>query len=83
VIGNPPAWPALGTLSSILLNGGEGRGEEALIKTCSVANHQSLWLLGSNVKILATDRLNLSPTDVLSRLLALENLTSNCSDRPS
>ena len=43
--------PALGTLSSIALNGGEGRGEEALIKTSHFATLQSLWFVGSNVKI--------------------------------
>jgi hypothetical protein len=31
-----PPSPALGTLSSIALNGGEGRGEEALLKTFEI-----------------------------------------------
>jgi len=35
---NLAAAPALGTLSSILINGGEGRGEEALIKTLAVTS---------------------------------------------
>ena len=39
--------PALGTLSSILLNGGEGRGEEALIKTPEVPKHRlDPWFVG-------------------------------------
>ena len=31
-----PPSPVLGTLSSIALNGGEGRGEEALLKTFEI-----------------------------------------------
>ena len=39
--------PAHGTLSSILLNGGEGRGEEALIKTSNFPSRRfHHWFLG-------------------------------------
>ena len=43
-----PPSPSLGTLSSMALNGGEGRGEEALLKTPNVPSHRfNLWFVGS------------------------------------
>jgi len=68
------ATPALGTLTSILLNGGEGRGEEALIKTSAFASLRfHHWFVGSNVKTPANAGLYPGPNNWFSYLSGLGN----------
>jgi len=70
---------AHGTLSSILLNGREGRGEEALIKTLEVASRRfPHWLLGSNVETPANKGMYPIPVGLFFRFLALANPPPSC-----
>ena len=56
-----------------VFSGGEGWGEEALLKTSPVANPQFYWFVGSNIKIPANAGLYPSPDKQFSPISHLGN----------